>query len=260
MLNRPLLSLAPVAASLMLILAPHADAGTISLNFSSGNDQNGLPAPTYPLLPSDVAGVAPAANWNNLATNSGSSSTLTDQLGNTVTGASVTYASNGTYETNTNPATSADFKMMHAGIDERGSGFGGPVPASVTVTLPASFGSTYNVYAYFDAVTTNGAVVAGYNIGSQTYWTKDTAAFAGTFVQATGNTEAAATAGSNYALFTNVSGSAFTLTATPGNNNFRAELMGIQIVSVPEPGSAGIVSLGAVGLISFSRRMRRLAQ
>ncbi len=130
----------------------------------------------------------------------------------------------------------------------------------MTVTLPVSLSSNYQVYAYFDAITNNGAVVAGYSIGGQTYWTQDTASFAGTYVPATGTTEAAATQGSNYAHFTGLSGTSFTLTLTPGgivppspDTNFRAELMGIQIVT-PEPTSVAILGVGALGILKRTRR------
>ncbi len=114
--------LAALVLGLVLCAASVASADVISLNFDSGQDGGvpGGPAATFPLAPTDLAGFVHVGNWNNLATNVGASATLVNQAGAVVPGASVTYTSNGTYATNTNPATSGDYDMMHAGLDEAG--------------------------------------------------------------------------------------------------------------------------------------------
>jgi hypothetical protein len=243
-----------LAISFAFALALPAGATTISLNFSSGYDNSG-PAPTTTLAATDIAGVARAANWNNLAGSSGSASSLLNATG-TASSLSTTWSSNGTWSTGT-AQPNADYKMMYSGFDERGTN-----TATVTVSGLGQFPS-YSVYAYFAADATNPNVVEGYSIGSQTYWGsffhQTDAKFAGTYIKATGTTQATATEGANYALFTGLTGPTFTLTATPGNG-WRAELMGIQIVGVPEP-SSWVLMLGAVvGLGAIIRRSSTSSQ
>ncbi|HEY1785844.1 MAG TPA: PEP-CTERM sorting domain-containing protein [Pirellulales bacterium] len=226
-----------------------ATAEVISLNFSSGYDNNG-PPPTTSLPAADVAGVVRAANWNNLAGATGSASGLLNSNGN-ATGEGVTWSSNGTWSTGT-ALTNGDYTMMYSGFDERLSN-----TASVAVSGLGHF-TSYSVYAYFAADATS-SVVEGYTIGSQSYWGSFLngagAKFAGTYIQATGTTQAAPTAGANYAMFTGLTGSSFTLTATPGAN-WRAELMGIQIVGVPEPASWALMLGAAIGLGAVVRRRK----
>ena len=146
--------------------------------------------------------------------------------------------------------------MMFAGIDRAPGGpFAGPADASVTVNLPSGFSPNYSVYAYF-ASDGSSFVNEGYQVGSQQFWASVTPTTAGfsSFLQATGTTSATATPGANYAVFSNLTGSSFTLSAIPGpgggspnaNAAWRAELMGLQIVgvAVPEPSSLALLGAG----------------
>ena len=232
--------------------AGNSSAAAISLNFASGS---GEPAATFDMASGEVAGVVPLSNWNNLH---GPSNTVTGLLGETgaPTTAAASWTSNGTHDNIFLTVSPGNFTMMKSHLDARASGFGSPEDATVTVSsLPAGIANLYDVYVYFDAVTDNGLVFANYTIGATTFYIQDTSNFTGTFVQGTGTTPDTRTAGANYVKFSGLTGDSFTLVAD--SENFRAEISGIQIVAVPEPGGAGLAALGALALAR--RRRRRTA-
>lgn len=223
-------------------------AAIISMNFASHENTNpDPPATPYSMGASESAGVVPATNWNNLLGSTSSATDLVDGSG-TATTADVSWTSNGTWSTDITAAP-GNFNMMKAHLDARSA-----VDAVVTVSsIPASIANLYDVYVYFDAQTNNGSVESNYTIGSQTYFMKDTAAFSGTFTQATGTTAGTRTSGANYARFTNLTGTSFTLTAD--SESFRAEISGIQVVGVPEPSSICMLLVGGALIVGrFPRR------
>jgi len=231
----------------------HYDIGTgvvrddvISMNFASGNTG------TFPMTADMVAGVLPVKNWNNLTGQSNSTGVTLDDATGTATTATVVWDSNGTWQTGIDDTLSGDHKMMKAHLDARASGYPPPLDATITVSgLPDSITALgYDVLVYFDASTSNGSVTSGYTIGNQTYWTNDTSTFSGTYVQAVGTTKAMATLGSNYARFTDLTGSSFTLIAD--SDTFRAEVSGIQIVAnVPEPSTLVLAGMGLLALVAL---------
>jgi hypothetical protein len=248
------LFLAAVAA---LGSASAAHATVIGLNFASGEDfADGVTVTSlnYDLLPADSAGVVPSANWNNLhlanasINNTGGATNVVDSTGAATT-ADVVFQTNGTWDTG-GPLTNGNFKMMRAHLDGRASFF--VSPADPTVTVSSIPYSTYDVYVYFDAVTSDGSVNSNYTIGSQTFFIKDTSTFNGTtFVQGTGTTSGTRTSGANYVLFSGLSGASFTMTAD--SETFRAEVSGMQIVDttvIPAPAAlpAGLALLGGMAL------------
>ncbi len=233
-----------------LFLASTANAEVIGLNFSGG--VTGSSSSPIQMTAAQTAGVVSTANWTNLDNSSGTVSNLKNDNAIATT-ASVSWSCNGIYATNIN-GTDGDSTMMKGHLDARATG-----DATVTVSnLPTSLTANgYNVYVYFDAITNTGQVITGYTIGSQTFWTKDTGTFDGTYIQATATDRATVadtgyTTFTNYARFTNLTDSGFTLAAD--SDTFRAEVAGIQIVSVPEPGTLAILVTGLIGLIVWRRK------
>jgi hypothetical protein len=80
-----------------------------------------------------------------------------------------------------------------------------------------------------------------------------TAGWKGTFVQAFGISAAAATAG-NYVRFTRLTGSGFTLTATPVTGMGQGPINGLQIIALPEPASLVLVGVGLAASLVARRR------
>ena len=225
--------------------AGHLRDDVISANFATGQSS------TYPMTSDMVAGVTPVKNWNNLTGSSNSAGvTLGDATG-TATTAQIAWSCNGTWNTTITPVD-GDTTMMKAHLDARASGFPAPPDATINVGgLPSSItAGGYDVLVYFDATTSTGLVTSGYTIGPQTFWTNDTSTFSGTYVQATGTTKATATAGSNYARFSGLTGSGFTLNAD--SDAFRAEVSGIQIVASGATTPYGLTYDLATGFDVFS--------
>lgn len=251
-----ILSVTTVSAIIALLVPTgQADAAGISFNFASGPDAaaGGTdPGTPYMMGALDVAGVVALDHWNNLTGKSGTFGSLLDNTGAS-TSASVLWNSNGTYHIGPLAVSPGNFTMMKSHLDGRASGFGSPVDPTVTVSsLNAAIGSLYDVYVYFDAETANGSVLSNYTIGSTTYYIQDTTTFNGTFVQGTGTTAGTRTAGANYVLFSGLTGDSFTLTAD--SESFRAEISGVQVVGVPEPGSSLFILAGFTALAARRRK------
>jgi len=205
-----------------------------------------------------TAGVEPQSNWNDLG--NWTFASLLDNAGAT-SAVSVT--------TNTNleaynsyvliPSDNGNNYMMRGYIYP-------PSGSSMTVTVeglePPFTIHGYDVIVYFDGENGSADWVTQYTIGvdGTTVATvygrdaKDTVQWDGTFVQSFGGTAAGATAG-NYIRFTGLTGSGFTLTATPDAGS--GPINAIQIVSVPEPASLALVVLGAVGALAARTRQSR---
>jgi len=223
----------------------------------------------------DVAGhqAIEQANWNNASGNTGSLGSLVDDQGNarnasvTWSGSPATFALGGT-------ATNGDQKMMKGYLDT-----GNDTTTTVTVsdlgqTLDTS---SYDVYLYFDGsngnqwrkgeYTINGVTLDGEDSEDKDF-IDDTNAFQLPVPGGAGNQPYVEllnfwdTAGNNdegnFVVFRNVTGSSFTLTATPGPNAGvgRAPINGLQIVgkAVPTPTAlpAGLALLG----VTLLRRRR----
>jgi hypothetical protein len=125
-----------------------------------------------------------------------------------------------------------DTRMMNGYLDPVQAA----VPAVVTVSgLPASItGGGYDVYVYMTGDLGTSTVTRTYNyaIGAATFAVTQTGPAPTSF---TSYTLAPAGGAGNYVVFRNLTGAAFTLTATPGNpgtgSNMRAPVNGLQIVS-----------------------------
>jgi hypothetical protein len=154
MMKRLLSSLsAAIAIVAVLAVVPLAQAGTnsdsISIHFAA--DEPTQVAGSM-LGPTDVTGVVPSANWNNVMTYAGSAAVMEDNNGvATQTGAQVvwyasnTWASTGKGEENNN-FKGADHTLMSGYLDME---VGRPAVTFIQINnLPPSFSGTYDVYIY----------------------------------------------------------------------------------------------------------------
>lgn len=153
-------------------------------------------------------------------------------------GAQITYSGNNTY-TSSSTTNSNDDDLLRGYLDTGGVGH----PSTVTITNVPANNLPYTVYLYI-AGDTPGGRVGDYEVNGVTL--SATQGSGTPYMLAT-----PATAG-NYLVFTGVTGN--TLTITSGASNFRAPLDGLQIVTVPEPASIGLLSLAGVGLLARRRR------
>jgi hypothetical protein len=208
-------------------------AQNIGLNFAATDPD----AATSSLNPTDVAGVVPQANWNNLTLDDGTSSTLVKSDGTAAAGTSVTWASNNTWRstgTTNNAFPAGPNRVLMAGyLDTLDTAAGG---ATVTVNNidAAVRAPSYDVYVYFlgdsganrgGGYTINDGVTSVLKYGS-------TMAMPTMHVEDPGTDINLAQDGT-YLRFRRLTGPSFTLTSnttltTP--NGFRAPINAVQIV------------------------------
>ena len=203
----------------------------ISVRFVGGRT-GGVPG-IVAMDPNDVAGVKQVKNWNSVSGNQGSLSSLLFADGSTATGASVGWSASDTWTVGfTDTATSSDSRMMSGYLDPRATALPA-TPATINVTLPSSMSGAYDVYVYCYANLDNRRRTYRYAIGTTPHtWTQqgpNTTTFPGYNEAPEGGT-----GNYDYVRFQNVTGSTFTLTATPvaatGGASYRAPVNGIQIV------------------------------
>jgi hypothetical protein len=263
-----------VVAGLAMGSAAQA-ASSIGVNFSGGAADGGTPpAGPHVLLPTDVAGVVPQANWNDAPGATGASLPLIDSAGLPVI-ATLTYNANGTWGA-TPPTTTADDNLVANYLDigtgntgmvtitgvpyksydvylytrRNEAGFDGPLDAAHGGNNQTDGGSNYTVNGVFQHV------VAGFN--------PDVPGQNG-FVSSIGYKLDPAYTGSptylgdggNYTVFHGVSGDLNVIVNdNNGTTDFRSPLDAVEIVdtSVPEPASLGFLSLGGLALLARRRR------
>ena len=256
---------------LLVVLCGAVQAQSIGIDWFGGNgtgDQTQM-------LPTEVAGVVPAANWNSFL---GTSGTMPLNLSTgAASGASITWAdSPNDWDTNVDQALSANHKMMLGYLDTNDTSI-----TTLTVSgLPAALtGPGYNVIVYYDgdngtAGTLGSHRVGRYQLNGVNQWGRDAGnRFDGAFVQgqtlidpAPGMTgtqldnQAAAVAAvpaGNYMVFSGLSAADFTLNiqaSVSGSGTNRAAINGMQIVAIPEPSTIALLGLGSVGLGLIARR------
>ena len=193
----------------------------LGLNFIGGGP-NGTPAA---MAPNEFAGVLPKNNWNSLSGPSGSAAALLDDTG-TATGAQTVWNSNSTWSLNIAEAP-GNFRMMKGYLDT-----GMSTTTTVTLSnLPAYLTQNgFDVYVYVDG--DNFETRRGlYSINAITQAATDTinTDYSGTFVKAVNG------GAGNYVVFSGLSGSSFTLSATPDQSDSalfkRAPVNAIQLVA-----------------------------
>ena len=215
-----------LAKTVRFLLAPPL----ININFRGGGQTNGAPAS---MDASESAGAVPSLHWNNLTTSGGTSTTLIQGDGES-SGATITWSA---YSNGSTPITdtAGNNRMMRGYLDTSDSS-----TTTVTVSnLPAVDTSNgYDVYVYCDGFNSAVSRTGQYTIGSTTITATDApnSDFSGTFTQGNNGT-------GNYIVFSNLTASSFTLSATGGattDTHPRAPVNGIQIV----PHTFGTASAG----------------
>ena len=208
-------------------------SGTISVNFVGGG---GTTVPS-PMAPTEVAGVSPVANWNNLTGTGGSVTALLDSAGGT-TSAAVTVSGVPNTWSSAVPDNPGNQRLMVGYLDTNNT-------STTSVTLSGlSPTKTYLIYAY--AARDGGGSAGIYSVGAQSF-AMTTDIFNGTFTQSTATDPAKPTFG-NYVVFQVTGQAAYTVTATPDitTGGFRAPLNGVQAIVLTAP--AAPTNLAGVGL------------
>jgi hypothetical protein len=271
-----------LASVLGVVPAACVSADIVSIDWGGG----GGTGSSSQMGATESAGAIPATNWNsfNGLAAQATPQTLVNSTG-AATPATVTWASNNTWNTPTPPAadTPGDLRMMKGYLDTNDfSATAGQTTTITVANLPAAIASTpYSVIVYYDGDNSTNertiqSVISGATTGNATLYGRDAAGatFAGVYLLGQtpidplgGNTalvdsnSAAAllVPAGNFMVFTGLTGSGFTLSATgyvASDNTNRGPVNGIQIVSgnVPEPGAIGLIGLGTGALLARRRR------
>ncbi len=205
--------------------------GAIAIDFVGG---------AGPMASTEVAGVIPQPNWNSAPGAAAATPLmLVDQTG-AMTGATASWVANGTWQTSIADAP-GDRRMMKGYLDAK--------DMTTTVRIAGLAPRTYDVYVYADGengtATRSGRYgISGPGIERQEATVTDAAGarFGSSFTAATA-------AGGNYVKFT-VTGSEFTIDATPSTASTatrRAPINGIQIVPVSATPAPRTVSIDFAG-------------
>ncbi len=238
--------------ALACALCSVASASVISWNY----DRFGTVAPA------NVAGIEPAANWNNswpdnptvdLVDDTGAATTLdlayTSFNDWSVIGSGPGMDADGSFNRN----------LLNGYLNAGNAGWGPPITSS-SVTLTQIPFAQYDIIVYFSADVagregdvTDGATTFSFN-------TVGPASVSGTnalFAQTTDVLGSYATA-ANYAIFSGLSGVSQTITVQMRDNDEWGGIAGFQVVSaIPEPASAAAL-MGVLALVpAFARRRRR---
>ena len=206
----------------------------ISIDFVGGKPPYGTG--TVVMAATESAGVKSATHWNTAAGNTGTRSSLVLADG-TNTSASATWNSplaspaQGTWSLAWTDSP-GDVRMMNGYLDPGATA----TPATINVTgLASPMSSGYDVYVYcFGDMPWVETRTYQYTIGSTTHTV--TQAQPPMVTSFSGYTLAPEAGAGNYVVFRNVTGTSFTLTATPASSTrglpyMRAPVNGIQIVS-----------------------------
>ncbi len=242
-------------SSLSLSVSVRADS--VGIKFVGGQPFFANPAG----LVTGTAGAPGLAqsDWNNLTGATGSASSLLDESGLS-TGINVSWTSTDTWQALTGsvgPATQ-DAQLMNGYLDNTSVTLSG-IPAPTTISVTDIPFASYEVVVYFNGDSPSQDRVNDFQIGSTSIFGQDNALFSGTYIQvpSTSNTDlGTSTPAGNFVIFYGVSGSSFTLDATPGSTlpgeTQRATVNAIQVVSTPEPQSSLLLLTGLIGLAALS--------
>lgn len=254
----------------LLALTVSAQAASIGINLTAPNTRNseGIEnltiAPTTTLLPSDVTGVVPQGNWNNItgsldypdglqntfwpdneSTKTGSISSVLDDAGNAQPGMTVAWR----IVANWRNQKLADWGSSGAQAKLQTGGYILPsTTVSPIITVTGIPYSEYDVYVYIGANSNpgNGGGTATLDLATGATGEVDTTVASYTWGWPGENF----IEGLNYVKFEGNTASGFTLGMS--STNWTA-LTGLQIVAVPEPASIGLLSFGGLVLLRRKR-------
>jgi hypothetical protein len=215
-----------MAGAHQVIISIDFIGGSVPTGGASGGTLVAAPA----MGATETAGVKAAANWNGAANIMGTLANLREADG-TVTAATVTWnspvtAGNPGEWINGYADAPGNTRMMNGYLDPTSS----TAPATVKIAgLAAPVTGGYDVYVYtLGDLPSTSTRTYQYAIGATTTTVSQTGPSPATFP---GFTLAPSGGAGNYVIFRNVTGAAFTLTATPGTGpQTRAPVNGIQIV------------------------------
>lgn len=267
------------ACGCVVLFAGSCFTETISLNFTGINSAYALGSSDLAGLVGNEAGNALGStmvgNWNNLNGNTGSNvGNLTDSRGVTADGVTVSWSADNVWDlpsTTVGSNTSANTTMMRGYLDN-----GSESTTTISVSGLQVIG-TYSVIIYIDGNNSTNWTRGTYAVGGTSVLNEDSESVdfnSGSGNNANGLFQIPVADGTgnqtwpfspnnsegNMIIFTGLTGSSFTLTATPGDasdmSTQRAPINGIQIVGViPEPVSASLLSLIAVAAWFIRRRL-----
>lgn len=237
-----------------------ASAQSLGLKFAADDPADG----TSMMNPTDVAGVVPRANWNNLFTNVGTDvgGLLYDNNGTGVSsGVTVTYSGPNTWRSGGNNMfpEGPNRKLLNGYLDSNNATGEGNISSVTVNNIDAAFRSpAYDVYVYFVSDSTadrgggytlndgnNTILKYGSTMAGPTAFVEDPGADANNSVDGT------------YLRFRGLTGTSFTITGdatltTP--NGFRAPINAIQIIGgVPiAPGPGDVNEDGMTNIADFN--------